>query len=53
MSICTRIVVAVALKQVDCAPNAKTSTKSNDQSLKNTNCGSEKCHIIILLNLKS
>lgn len=44
MSICTRVVVAVALQQVDCAPDAKTSTQCDDESLKNGYCAVKKCH---------
>lgn len=53
MSISTGIVVAIALKQVDRTPDAKTGTERNNQNLQNINCGSEKFHIVILLNLKS
>lgn len=50
MSISTGIVVAITLKQVDCTPDAKTGTERNNQNLQNINCGSEKFHIVILLN---
>lgn len=33
MSICARIVVAVALKQIDNAPDTKTCSKRDNQSL--------------------
>ena len=41
----TGIIVAVAFEQVDNAPDCQTSTQSNDQSLKNTNCRVKECHI--------
>ena len=43
MSIGSRIAVAVAFKQVDCAPDAKTGTKCDYQSLKNGYCAVEEC----------
>ena len=41
----TGIIIAVAFEQVDNAPDSQTSTQSNDQSLENTDCRVEKCHI--------
>ena len=46
MSICAGIIVAIAFEQVDCTPNAETSTQSNNEGLKNSYCGIEKCHIV-------
>lgn len=44
ISICTRVVVAVTFEQVDNTPNAETGTKSNNESLENTNSRVKKCH---------
>ena len=35
MSICAGVIVAVALKQIDCTPDAKTCAQSDNESLKN------------------
>jgi len=43
------VVVAVALQQIDCAPDAKTGTECDDESLKYGYCAVEKCHIEYLL----
>ena len=48
MSIRARIVVAVALHEIDNAPNAKTSPKSDNKCFQNAYCGSKKCHDKIL-----
>lgn len=52
MSICAGVIVAIAFEQVDCTPNAETSAQGNNESLKNTNCGSKKCHKISSLNFE-
>ena len=44
LRLCTGVVVAVAFQKVDCTPDAKTGTQSNDEGLQNTNCGIKKCH---------
>ena len=44
MSISTRVVVAVALQQVDCSPDTETGTQCDDEGLKNGYCAVEKCH---------
>ena len=44
MSICAGVVVAVALHEVDTAPNAKTRAKRDYQSLQYVNCAVEKLH---------
>ena len=44
MSICAGVIVAVALKQIDCTPDAKTCAQSDNESLKNGNCLFKKCH---------
>ena len=44
MSICARVVVAVTFQQVDDTPDTKTSTQSDNESLKNGNCLFKKCH---------
>ena len=48
MSIRAGVVVAVALHEIDNAPNAKTSPKSNNKCFQNAYCGSKKCHDKIL-----
>ena len=45
MSICTRIIVAVTLQQIDHTPNAKTSAKRDDKGLKNIDRRIKKLHI--------
>ena len=45
MSIRARIVVSVALQEVDNAPNAKTCPESDNECLQNSYCAVEKCHI--------
>ena len=44
MSIRARIVVSVALQEVDNAPNAKTCSESDNECLQNSYCAVEKCH---------
>ena len=44
MSIRARIVVSVALQEVDNAPNAKTCPESDNEGLKNGDCLIEKFH---------
>ena len=44
MSIGTGVIVAVALKKVDRAPDAKTGTESHNESLQYTDCCVKKCH---------
>ena len=48
MSIRARIVVAVALHEVDNAPDTKPSSKSDNKCFQNAYCGSKKCHKILL-----
>ena len=45
MSICTWVVISVALQEVDNAPYRQTSAKSHDQNFKNVDCLIEKFHI--------
>ena len=52
MSICAGVIVAVALKQIDCTPDAKTCAQSDNESLKNGYCAIEKCHNIFLLKFE-
>ena len=52
MSICAGVIVAVALKQIDCTPDAKTCAQSDNESLKNGYCTIEKCHNIFLLKFE-
>lgn len=49
MSICTGVIVAVALQKVDRAPDTKTCTESYNESLQYTDCTIEKCHSNFLL----
>ena len=44
MSIGTRVVVAIALQQIDCAPNAEASAQRHNESLKNTNSRIKESH---------
>ena len=44
MSICTGVIVAVAFQKIDDAPDTKTSTKSHNEGLQNSNCLIKKCH---------
>ena len=48
MSISARIVVSVALQEVDNAPNAKSGSESDNECLQNAYCAVEKCHIKLL-----
>ena len=48
MSICARIVVAVAFEQVNHAPDTKTSTERDNESLQYSNRLIEKFHITSL-----
>ena len=53
MSIRTGVIVAVAFKQVDYAPNTETGTESNNESLENTNCRVKKFHRLNVAERKS
>lgn len=44
MSICAGVVIAVALKQVDDAPDTKPSAQRDHKGLQNSDCRIEKCH---------
>ena len=44
MSIRARIVVAVALQEVDHAPDTKPGSKCDNKGLQNVYCAIEKCH---------
>ena len=44
MSICTWVVVAIPLHEVNAAPNAKSCAKRDYQSLQYVNCAVEKLH---------
>ena len=48
MSIRARIVIAVALHEIDHAPNAKSGSKCYNKGLQNVYCAIEKCHEYIL-----
>ena len=48
----TGVVIAVTFEQVDYTPNAETGTESDNEGLKNTNCGFKKCHRISSLKMK-
>lgn len=45
MSICARIIIAVAFQKIDDAPNSKTTAKRRNERLKDIDCGIEKLHI--------
>jgi len=49
MSIRARIVVAVALQQVNGTPDAEACAESYNEGLKNGNCTVEKSHKVISL----
>lgn len=44
MSIGTGVVVAIALQQIDCAPNAEASAQRHNEGLKNTNSRIKESH---------
>ena len=46
MSICTWIIIAIALHEVDNAPDTKASSKSDNECLQNAYCAVKKCHKI-------
>ena len=48
MSIRAGVVVAVALHEIDYAPNAKPCSKCDNKCLQNVYCAVEKCHEYIL-----
>ena len=48
MSICARIIISVALKQVDYAPDTKSGTERDNEGLQNGNCLIKKFHITSL-----
>ena len=48
MSIRARIVVAVALHEIDNAPDTKPGSKCYNKGLQNVYCAIEKCHKYIL-----
>jgi hypothetical protein len=52
LGLCAGVIVAVALKQIDCTPDAKTCAQSDNESLKNGYCAIEKCHNIFLLKFE-
>ena len=45
MSIRARIVVAVALHEIDYAPDTKPGSKCYNKGLQNVYCAIEKCHV--------
>ena len=51
MSIRAGVVVPVSFHEVDCSPDTKTCAKSDNKSLKYTNCAVKKCHKFFLLDL--
>ena len=46
MSICARIIISVALQEIDNAPDTETGTERDNEGLKNGNCLFKKCHIV-------
>ena len=44
MSICTRVVVAVTLQEIDDTPDAETSAERDNEGLKNSDSLIEKFH---------
>ena len=45
MSICARIIIAVAFQKIDDSPNAKTAAKRRNKRLKNIDRRIKKLHI--------
>ena len=48
LRLCARIVIAVALHQIDYAPDTKPGSKCYNKGLQNVYCAIEKCHKYIL-----
>ena len=48
LALCARIVIAVALHQIDYAPDTKPGSKCYNKGLQNVYCAIEKCHKYIL-----
>ena len=46
MSISPRIIISVALQQVNEAPDSETCAKCDDEGLKNIDCAIEEIHIL-------
>ena len=46
MSICARIIISVALQEIDNAPDTETGTERDNEGLKNGDCLFKKCHIV-------
>lgn len=46
MSFSPRIIISVALQQVDHAPDAKTGSEGNDEGLQHIDCAIEEIHIL-------
>ena len=46
LAFCARIIISVALQQVDHAPNAKTGSEGNDEGLQHIDCAIEEIHIL-------
>ena len=43
---CARIIISVALQEIDNAPDTKTGTERDNEGLKNGDCLFKKCHIV-------
>lgn len=46
MSICARIIISVALQEIDNTPDTETGTERDNEGLKNGDCLFKKCHIV-------
>ena len=46
LALCARIIISVALQEVDNAPDTKTGTERDNEGLKNGDCLFKKCHIV-------
>ena len=46
LGLCSGVVIAVAFQKVYYAPRTQARAQRRDQRLKNTDCRTEKCHII-------
>ena len=47
MSICARIVVAVPLQEIDCAPYRETRANGDNQRLQYLDCAVKKLHTVL------
>ena len=46
LGFCARIIISVALQEIDNAPDTETGTERDNEGLKNGDCLFKKCHIV-------